>query len=328
MRVAIIGAGLQGQRRATALRAEGSTVVAVADVNSDAAERLAAASGATASQSWEPAIEREDVDSVIVCTPPHLHETVSVAAMRLGKHVLCEKPLARTVTEAERMVSTARESGVVLKCGFNLRHHPVMAQLRAWVDQSAIGELYYVRARYGIGGREGYDQEWRANSDVSGGGQLMDQGIHLLDLARWFLGDFSEISGSLQTYFWVAPLEDNAFALLRTADGKAAALHASWTQWKPLFSFELTGRDGYATAEGLGGAYGPATATLGRRDFTAPFAEERIEYRGEDASWRGEWREFVAAVTEGRQPTGSGEDGLQALRIADTLYRLQTAKSG
>jgi predicted dehydrogenase len=125
----------------------------------------------------------------------------------------------------------------------------------------------------------------------------MDQGIHLLDLARWFLGDFTHVSASLQTYFWnVAPLEDNAFALLGTNDGKTAFLHASWTQWKPVFSLEVTGRDGYVAAEGLGGAHGLATAILGQRDFTAPFAEKRIEYRGDDASWRAEcassWRRW------------------------------------
>jgi predicted dehydrogenase len=321
MNVAIVGAGLQGRRRAVALMAEGSNVVAVADVDSTQAQRLADVSGAKVAPSWEAAIERDDVDAVLVCTPPHLHEFISVAATRLGKHVLCEKPLARTVAEAERMVSAARASRVVLKCGFNLRHHPVVAQLRSWVDAGEIGEIYYLRGRYGIGGRPGYDQEWRANAGVSGGGQLMDQGIHLLDLARWFLGDFTQVDGSLQTYFWdVAPLEDNAFALLTTSGRKTAMLHASWTQWKPLFSLELTGRDGYAIAEGLGGAYGVPTAILGRRDLTAPFAEHRIEFRGEDASWRAEWREFSEAIQQGREPVGSGEDGLMALQLVEALY--------
>jgi predicted dehydrogenase len=210
---------------------------------------------------------------------------------------------------------------VVLKCGFNLRHHPALAQVKQWIDAGEIGELCYLRGRYGIGGRPGYEQDWRADPDVSGGGQLMDQGIHLLDLARWFLGELTSVSGTLGAYFWnVEPLEDNAFMLLSTADGKTAQLHASWTQWKPLFSLELTGRDGYTVAQGLGGAYGAEVATLGKRDLTAPFAERRIEYRGGDGSWRAEWREFAAAIAEGRQPSGSGEDGLAALRIAEAVY--------
>jgi predicted dehydrogenase len=301
--------------------AEGSCVIAVCDRNPEAAAALSALSGARVSD-WQSATALAEVDAVVVCTPPDQHLAISCAAMRNGKHVLCEKPLARTAAEAEQMVKVASEHEVVLKCGFNLRHHPVVAQIRRWVDEGKIGELFYLRGRYGTGGRPGYEREWRANGFISGGGQLMDQGIHLLDLARWFLGDFASIAGSMCAYYWdIAPLEDNAFALMSTADGKTALLHASWTQWKPIFSLEVTGRDGYVVAEGLGGAYGVATSILGMRDLTGPFSEERVEFRGEDLSWRAEWREFTLAIKEGRQPSGSGEDGLQALRIAEALYK-------
>lgn len=321
MRVAIIGAGRQGLRRASALAVEGSNLVAVADSDRPAAERLAMQMGAQAFSNWEAVIELPDVEAVIVCTLPHLHAAISIAAMEARKHVLCEKPLARTVEEAAAMVHVARQQSVTLKCGFNLRHHAVVRQVRHWVDQGALGDLFFVRARYGIGGRPGYDQEWRANAKVSGGGQLMDQGVHLLDLCRWFLGDFTSVVGFLATYFWeVSPLEDNAFALLQTRRGQVASLHVSWTQWKPLFSFEVFGSEGYALAEGLGGAYGTARSILGRRDLTAPFAEESIEFRGEDLSWREEWREFVAAVREQREPLGNGQDGLEALRLAQAIY--------
>jgi predicted dehydrogenase len=129
------------------------------------------------------------------------------------------------------------------------------------------------------------------------------------------------------TRFWdIAPLEDNAFALLRTAAGQVASLHASWTQWKPLFSFEVSGHDGYLAVEGLGGAYGAERAILGRRDFAAPFREEAVEFRGDDRSWEEEWREFVSAVREGREPLASGEDGLAALELANAVY--ESARSG
>lgn len=149
----------------------------------------------------------------------------------------------------------------------------------------------------------------------------MDQGIHLLDLCRWFLADFAEVFGSVTTRFWdVIPLEDNAFALLRTAQGQIASLHVSWTQWKPLFSLEVFGHDGYVTAEGLGGAYGTERAVRGRRDFAAPFGEEIVEFRGEDRSWEEEWREFVSAIREGREPSANGEDGLAAIELAHSIY--------
>lgn len=329
MRVAIIGAGLQGTRRAFALQDdERSHLVVVADSNAAAAQKLAARTSSTFSTRWEEVIDRADIDVVIVCTPPHLHAPISISAMRAGKHVLCEKPLARTVEEAEEMVRVSEERGVVLKCGFNLRHHPVVAQLRRWVDAKALGDLFFIRARYGIGGRSGYDQEWRARSEISGGGQLMDQGIHLLDLCRWFLGEFNQVSGCLATYFWKASnVEDNAFALLRTRHGQIASIHVSWTQWKPLFSFEIFGGEGYAVADGLGGAYGTARATLGRRDFVAPFTEEGFEYRGDDISWRGEWREMVSAITQGQEPLGNGRDGLESLRLVRAIYQAAGAEA-
>jgi len=179
----------------------------------------------------------------------------------------------------------------------------------------------YVRCRHGIGGRPAYEQEWRAQGEISGGGELMDQGLHVLDLARWFLGEFSEVSGFLGTFYWeVAPLEDNAFTILRTATGKTASLHVSWTQWKNLFSFEIFGCEGYITVEGLGGSYGTQRASLGKRDLTAPFRQEVIEYRGEDGSWAQEWKEFKAAIAEGREPLGNGQDGFQAICLAYAIY--------
>ena len=328
MKVGIVGAGLQGRRRAQALKAvDGSELVIIADVHQDAAAALATDAGCVATSQWEHVVARDDVEAVVVCTPPHLHAQISVAAMRAGKHVLCEKPLARTVNEAEEMVRIAREQGVKLKCGFNLRHHPGVQQARQWFERRCIGEIMFIRCRYGIGGRPGYDQEWRAKAEISGGGQLMDQGIHVLDLCRWFMGDFEEVTGMMATLFWdVAPVEDNAFALLRTGRGQIASIHVSWTQWKPLFSFEVFGRDGFIQVEGLGGSYGAEQATLERRDLTGPFRKETVEFRGEDRWWGEEWREFTVAIAEMREPLGNGADGAAALRLAKRVY--ESARTG
>ncbi|MDP2948664.1 MAG: Gfo/Idh/MocA family oxidoreductase [Chloroflexota bacterium] len=322
MRVGIIGAGLQGRRRAPVLAEFPNTeLVVVSAATLESAKRLADRMRCEAAQGWEPVVERQDLDAVIVCTPPHLHARISIAAMRSGKHVLCEKPLTKMVEEAEELVRVARETGQTLKCGFNHRHHPGFQQIRKWFDAGRIGEPIFVRCRYGIGGRLGYEKEWRANPEIVGGGQLMEQGIHAVDLARWFLGGFSQVTAFVETRFWgVEPLEDNAFALYRTAGGAVASIHSSLTQWKNLFSFELYGRDGYVAVEGLGGGYGTERAIFGRRDFTAPFGEEVVEFRGEDRSWREEWKEFVAAVSERREPLGSGQDGLEALRLVYAAY--------
>ena len=322
MRVGIIGAGLQGRRRALALkRVGGSEPVIVADADRHRAKLLSAEMECQATDTWEEVVARQDVAAVLVCTPPHLHGTISIAAMKTGKHVLCEKPLARNPTEAERMVQTARDSNIVLKCGLNLRHHPGVRQAREWLEQGIIGELGVIRCRYGIGGRPGYDNEWRAKPRMTGGGELMDQGLHVLDLSRWFMGKVGEVFGFVSTLYWdVAPLEDNAFVLLRSEGRRTASIHVSWTQWKNLFSFELIGSDGYITIEGLGGSYGTETATVGKRELLRPFGSQTIEFRGEDRSWDGEWQEFVSAIEEGREPLGSGGDGLEAVRLAHAAY--------
>ena len=321
MKVGIIGAGLQGRRRAGAILESGDELVMVADLESERAKLLADAMNCQATDKWETVAISEDIEAVVICTPPQLHEMVSLAALRQRKHVLCEKPLARNVEEARRMVDTARDNHVKLKCGFNHRHHPGITQAREWYDSGHIGEISFIRCRYGIGGRPGYEKDWRMNPEISGGGQLMDQGMHVIDLCRWFLGDFNRIYGITSTSFWdIAPLEDNAFVLLQTEKGQTAQFHVSWTEWKNLFSFEIFGKDGYITVEGLGGSYGTERATLGKRAFLEPFREETVEFRGEDKSWLTEWHEFTSAIQDDREPLSNGDDGLEVLRIVRAVY--------
>jgi len=322
MRVGLIGAGLQGWRRAPVLKQfPGTEVVIVATAHQETAERLANSIGCQATTNWAEVVEK-DLDAVLVCTPPHLHAPISIAAMKTGKHVLCEKPLARSLDEAEEIVKVAQENGVKLKCGFNHRHHPGIQQAREWFDNGIIGELNFLRCRYGICGRPGYEKEWRAKPEIAGGGHLMEQGIHAIDLFRWFLGEFTEVVSFTATRFWdMAPLEDNAFALFRTEKGQVASLHSSLTQWKNLFSFEIFGQDGYILVEGLGASYGTEKVTLGKRALLEPFKEETTEFRGGDRSWYEEWREFVAAIEEDREPLGNGRDGLEALRLVNAVYQ-------
>jgi len=322
MRVGIVGAGLQGRRRAPVAQSLPETeLVVIGAAHIESAERLARRMGCEAAVGWEPVVARDDLDAVVVCTPPHLHAAISIAAMESGKHVLCEKPLTRTLEEAEAMLRAAQGAGVVLKCGFNHRHHPGVQLARRWFEDGRVGEPLFLRARYGIGGRTGYEQEWRADPRVVGGGQLMEQGIHAVDLARWFLGDFSQVTCFVANSFWkTEPLEENGFALYRTPAGAVASIHSSLTQWRNLFSFEVYGRDGYVAVEGLGGGYGTERAILGKRDFAAPFSEEVVEFRGEDRSWFEEWREFEASIKDGREPLGDGRDGFEALRLVYAAY--------
>jgi len=331
--IGIVGAGRQGWRRARALESfPDDRIVAVADRDAAAAHSLAAVYAAEAHDDWSALVARPDVQIVLVCTPPDSHAEIAVAALESGRHVFVEKPLARSAAEAEPIVAAAQAAfarGVVCAVGFNYRHHPAIQQARRWVSEGAIGELMFARMRHGIAGRQGYAADWRTSAVTSGGGELLDQGVHLIDLARWFFGEFSEVRAMLTTSYWpIAPLEDNAFVLLRTAAGQVVQLHASWTEWRNLFSLELFGRDGYVRVEGLGGSYGTETAALGRRDFDAPFSERIIEYRGEDSSWRAEWAAFRGAVIESRLPEAGAPDGLAALALIARIYQAADESRG
>jgi predicted dehydrogenase len=322
MRVGIIGCGLIGTRRAKVALDAGDEVVVVADIAADRAAAVAEATHAAWTMSWSEAVSRNDLDVVVVSTSNDLLAAASIAALESGKHVLCEKPLGRNAAEAAAIVAAAEASGKLLKVGFNHRHHPGIAAAHALVDEQAIGGVFAIRALYGHGGRAGYEREWRADPARSGGGELLDQGVHIVDLARWFIGEIAQVHGFIGTYHWpIQPVEDNAFALLRSSDGGIVSFHTSWTQWKNTFRFEVLGTDGYVRIDGLGGSYGTERLTIAKRnDDSSPPVEQTTSFDGPDLSWHSEWGEFSAAIAQNRQPLGNGTDGLAAARILDAIY--------
>jgi len=320
MKVAIVGCGLIGQKRAKALA--GAELVVCADVVRERAEALARTTPrARRAATWREAVEQPDVDLVLVATPHHMLAEITLAAVSAGKHVLVEKPAARRAAELDPVIDAARRAGVLVRVGFNHRHHPGARKARELVEAGAVGSLIYVRGRYGHGGRIGYEKEWRADPARSGGGELVDQGVHLIDLARWFLGDFDEVQGFAHTYFWDMPAEDNGFLLLRTPRRQVAFLHASWTEWKNLFSFEIFGQTGKLELTGLGGSYGVERLAYYRMLPEMGPPETTIwEYPMPDTSWEQEFAEFVEDIRLGRQPAAGLADAWAALRIVERVY--------
>lgn len=327
-KVAVIGAGLQaGRRIAPILQSKGHEVTWIVDRNPDRAANLAKGTSARTSTNWRDAVGDADVGIVLVLTYPDTHAEIGVAALESGKHVLCEKPLTRTLDEARALVAVAHKSGRILKCGFNHRHHPAVLEAHKLVTAGEIGKPMFGRARYGIGGRTGIEKEWRSDPKIVSGGQLMEQGIHVIDLFRWFVGDVVRATGfTSTTRFPIEPLEDNGFALLETKSGAICSAHSSLTQWTNLFEFEVYGDKGSVTVEGLGASYGVEKLHVALHDPTGPFSRRTIEYRGGDSSWNSEWDEMVRAIAEKRQPIGNGEDGLRAMEIVDAVY--SAAKTG
>jgi len=318
--VAIVGCGLIGQKRVKSLGP--ARLVACADVVLERAQALAANSpGATATADWQAVLGRADVDVVMDATTNNMLAEISLAAVQAGKHVLVEKPAARSVQELDAVIEAARQNGRLVRVGFNHRYHPALLKARELFESGVLGELMFVRGRYGHGGRVGYDKEWRADPALSGGGELMDQGVHLIDLARWFLGDFSEVSGFAHTYFWQMPVDDNGFMLLKTPRQQVAFLHVSCTEWKNLFSLEIYGREAKLHVEGLGGSYGVERLAYYKMLPKMGPPETTIwEYPMGDNSWQIEFAEFLEDIRLNRTPAANLNDARAALDVVEKIY--------
>jgi predicted dehydrogenase len=327
VRVAIVGCGLIGAKRARALGP--ARLVAAVDVDHERAKNVAAPhADCTAGTDWRAAVARPDVDLLVVATTNDALALVTLEAVRHGKHVLVEKPAARHTSELRPVLNAARKADVVVKVGFNHRFHPAPRKAHEIFTRGEIGPLLYIRARYGHGGRPGYDREWRADPAISGGGELLDQGVHLVDLARWFAGDFADIRGHTERYFWDMPVEDNGFLVLRTPRGQTAWLHASCTEWKNLFSFEVFGRQGKLQIDGLGGSYGVERLTFYRMLPQMGPPETTIwEYPGEDQSWQAEFVHLLDCIAHRKPLLGSLEDALRALEIVERVYEQERCEA-
>ena len=321
MNYAIIGCGLIGKKRLAGLPAD-STLAIACDTNLSRAEELVKIAGTCrAVADFEKAVADPQVDAVIVATINSALAPISAAAIRAGKHVLVEKPAGISVKEIDDLIALAKKHDVRVRVGFNHRYHPAFIKAREIFVSGVMGELMFIRARYGHGGRIGYEKEWRADPKLSGGGELIDQGIHLIDLAAWFLGEFAKVDGHATTYFWDMPVDDNAFLSLQTARGQTAWLHASCTEWKNLFSFEIYGRNAKLHIEGLGGSYGVEKLFHHQMKPEMGIPDTKVyEYPGPDESWRTEMSAFEEDIYKKRTPDAGLQAAKAALEVVEKIY--------
>jgi predicted dehydrogenase len=321
--VAVIGCGLIGARRAATAAADARTSLRLlVDTNEGRARDLAAGYGADYAVDWHSALERADIGAVVVSTPNALIAPVATAALARGRHVLIEKPMGRNRAEAEQISGAAAAAGKVLKVGFNHRYHPAVAQAAERLHAGEIGRLIHMRARYGHGSRPGCEREWRGDPERAGGGELLDQGVHIIDIFQWLAGLPTRVHAEVQTAVWpLGRLEDNAFALMRFDCDVIGQLHVSMTQWKNLFSLELHGELGALVVEGLGGSYGDEQLTLVRRNLAGGVPEvQTSRFEGPDPSWQEEWSDFAAALHGEALRHGSAAEGVAVMRTVASLY--------
>jgi predicted dehydrogenase len=324
-RVAVIGCGLIGRKRLQALPS-GAEVVALVDLDLGRAEALAATLPGTrpsvrVADSIQAGLEGLEADVAIVATIHSALGRSTLAALEAGCHVLVEKPGAHRLEELVAVRDAARAAGKVVKVGFNHRFHPSLLRARDIASQKAYGDLMHIRGRYGHGGRPGYEKEWRARREDSGGGELVDQGIHLIDLTRYIAGDVDLVFAECRTDFWQSDVEDNAFLALRPRSGGFAWLHASWTEWKNLFSLEIAYRTAKLEITGLGGSYGVERLALYEMlPEMGPPATTIWEWPQADRSWALEVADFLSAAAGGESRGASIEDCIAAFTVVQEAY--------
>lgn len=330
LRIGLIGCGDIGQVRAQAIASCAAVRLAAAsDIDEVRAAKVAGQYAAVAMSDWRALVSRADVDAVLVSTPPSLHAEMCIAALESGKHVLCEKPLARNPEECREIVGAARRSGRVLATGFNYRYYPSMQKARQLLDEGSIGELDHIRSYSGYSAAQ-HSHAWLHESRTMGGGALRDNGIHLIDLTRWFLGEVADVKGFATHHVWnFEGCEDNGFALLQSPEGKVATLQASWTEWRGYrMLIEIYGSRGCIRAW----CFPMLTrltwaAKLGgkprRRAWYFPWThvmEHLKSYRWVvQRSFVSELAAFVRAVRGEPSDVATGNDGLRAVEIADAV---------
>jgi 1,5-anhydro-D-fructose reductase (1,5-anhydro-D-mannitol-forming) len=325
IKVGIIGFGKMGQIRADAIKANGNgTVASVFDPNTELNSR-----GAEVAVSAEEIIENPKIDAVFICTPNFLNKPLTIAALDKGKHVFCEKPPAFNANEIMEIREVEKISGKKLMYGFNHRHHSSIKHMKTLIDSGEYGNILWMRGRYGKSVDKNFFQNWRAKKELAGGGILLDQGIHMLDLFLYLAGDFNEVQAMVSNLYWKLDIEDNVFAIFRNNEnGIVAQLHSTMTQWRHLFSLEVFLEKGYLVLNGLktsSGTYGDEMLSIAKNRTTAPAAtwedEERITYHT-DISWRSEIEHFFNAILNDTNiEIGNSTDALKLMKIIDKIYR-------
>lgn len=328
LKVGIVGLGKMGRIRKRELEVLSATsVVAVCDPTFEGESPTS--EGVLRTIDYEDVLQAEP-DVVFVCTPNNITAQVAAAALEQGRHVFCEKPPGRDLKDTMRILDAWNASpGLKLKFGFNHRYHDSVIQAHSLVTSGRMGEVLWMRGVYGKSGGVEFEKGWRSDREIAGGGILLDQGIHMLDLFRLFAGEFEEVRSLVSSRFWSIDMEDNAFALLRAERGVVAALHSSSTHWKHTFLLDICMSEGHLTLDGIlsgTGSYGPETLHISRRQFEdEAYAlgkpRQEVVYFDTDPSWGREVEEFIECVLSDEPVrVGTPRDAWKTMELVSRIY--------
>jgi predicted dehydrogenase len=320
MKAAVIGCGLIGRKRALAFPVDVELVGCFDEVVS-VAEGFATEFNTRNFASLNELLEIQDLSFVVIATRHDSLHSLATAALHAGKHVFIEKPGAISYNQFEKVCEVARKRNLQVHVGYNHRYHPAVRKALELSSDGLIGEVMFLRGRYGHGGRLGYEKEWRADKSKSGGGELIDQGTHLIDLSIGFLGELNLDYAATPNYFWDMAVEDNVFISLKNIEGNIAFLQASCTEWKNMFSLEIYGKTGKIEISGLGRSYGLETLTFHKMlPEMGPPRTETWSFPEPDDSWAIEMSEFINDLKTGTNNSDNLESSLEVLRVIGEIY--------
>jgi len=272
----------------------------------------------------------EDLDVLIVCLTNEIAAEVTIAGLESGLHVFCEKPPGRNVEDILRVIKHEKQHpNLKLMYGFNHRHHESVQEALELLHSGELGKVINMRGVYGKAKLMTFNQpDWRTKRSIAGGGVLLDQGIHMVDLMRLFGGDFTEVHSFISNKHWGYDVEDNAYALMRTSDGVVGVLNSSATQWRHRFNLEINLDRGSLILGGiLSGtkSYGAETLTVVRADPDNDNGDpkEQITRYNRDPSWEEEINQFSSSIVD-NLPVLSGTSA-DALNTMELVYRIYYA---
>ena len=325
LKVVILGYGYMGEIRKSVVDNHPELdLIGIVETNKEKHQKI---QGCPAYSSLDE-LMANDPDIIIVCTPNSYSPEICINVMQAGKHVFCEKPPGCNVSDIKN-IRKAEKNGVKLMFGFNHRYHPGIVKAKIMVNSGRFGKIIALRGLYGKSGGKNFKDSWRNKKEISGGGILLDQGIHMLDLFRYFCDDFDQVKCLLNDAYWRLGIEDNAFVILQNQQGQAATIHSSATLWKHTFRLDIVLEEGYMYIEGLlskSGSYGREKLVTARRQFedetdAVGNPSEEVTYFDKDDSWDLEVAEFVRCIKENKDVAMSSSwDALRVMEIIEQAY--------
>lgn len=325
LKVGIAGYGIVGKRRRSYIDQHPELkTTAVCDQNFS--EDGAMADGVRYFRNYRQLL-KEPLDILFVSLPNYLAAEVTIVGLERGLHVFCEKPPGRNVLDIEKVIEVSKKfPDKLLKYGFNHRYHDSVREALRLIESKELGEVINLRGVYGKSKIIPFSGGWRAERKYSGGGILLDQGIHMVDLIRLFCDEIVEVKSYVSNQFWNHDVEDNAYALMRDKKGRIAMLHSSATQWQHRFALDIALTKGFLELRGIlsgSKSYGSEKLIIGKRDESdvGSTGEQTITFL-EDNSWRDEINEFADAIVNGGKiKAGSSLDALSTMKLVYEIYK-------